>query len=450
MAITAEASTDSRRDGTPRPLSLRLNFSWTILGNIVYSGCQWGMLVVLAKLGSPEIVGQLAFGLAVTGPIFMVAGLQLRAVQATDAKQQYRFRDYLTLRALSTVLAVAVIAVISFACGYRRETGLVLLALATAKAFEAVSDVVYGALQQRERMDRIAHSQMIHGPLSLVAMACAVYLSGSLVWGLVALAVVRAVVLMTYDLPSVSWIQQDREVTGPTGSTWTTLITLAWLALPLGAIAALSSLKANLPLYFVKHFLGDRELGILAAMIYVTVIGDKVVSALAQSTLPRFANYYAANEIASFVRLLLRTVAVCAILGIAGVLVAAFGGRFLLTILYSPTYGLYASTFFCLMCGVAFRYVATFLYTALRASRRFALLLCVDIISFAALFVLAFFLIPHYGILGAAWAILLYGLFEMATYTLLTIVLLWQSSKQNAASDDHGSGSPSQMCALET
>ena len=38
--------------------SLRWNFSWTFVGNIIYSGCQWGMLVVLAKVGNPEMVGQ--------------------------------------------------------------------------------------------------------------------------------------------------------------------------------------------------------------------------------------------------------------------------------------------------------------------------------------------------------------------------------------------------------
>jgi hypothetical protein len=38
--------------------SLRWNFSWTFVGNIIYSACQWGMLVVLAKIGNPEMVGQ--------------------------------------------------------------------------------------------------------------------------------------------------------------------------------------------------------------------------------------------------------------------------------------------------------------------------------------------------------------------------------------------------------
>ena len=46
-----------------RPLSLKSNFAWTLSGNVVYSACQWGMLVLLAKLGTPATVA--AFALAV-------------------------------------------------------------------------------------------------------------------------------------------------------------------------------------------------------------------------------------------------------------------------------------------------------------------------------------------------------------------------------------------------
>lgn len=85
-----------------KPMTLRHNLSWTFAGNVVYGACQWGMLVVLAKLGSPEIVGQFTLGFAVTAPVLMFTNLQLRLVQATDAKHQYLFGDYCGLRLIST------------------------------------------------------------------------------------------------------------------------------------------------------------------------------------------------------------------------------------------------------------------------------------------------------------------------------------------------------------
>ena len=82
------AAAISKGDITPavtaRPvaLSLRANFSWTFVGNVVYAGCQWAMLVVLAKLGTPEMVGQFALGLAISGPVIMLANTGYRRLGA--------------------------------------------------------------------------------------------------------------------------------------------------------------------------------------------------------------------------------------------------------------------------------------------------------------------------------------------------------------------------------
>src|SRR2546425_157717 len=91
MAIVRVPEADTRmatgvRTDLVAPRSLRANFSWTLAGNVVYAACQWGMLIVLARLGSPTMLGQFALGLAVTTPVIIFANLQLRAVQTTDAK----------------------------------------------------------------------------------------------------------------------------------------------------------------------------------------------------------------------------------------------------------------------------------------------------------------------------------------------------------------------------
>ena len=93
-------------------LSLGRNISWTLVGNLVYAASQWGMLILLARLATPQIVGQYALALAVSAPVFMALNLQLRGVQATDAAQDFRFGDYLRLRLITTVLALIVLAML--------------------------------------------------------------------------------------------------------------------------------------------------------------------------------------------------------------------------------------------------------------------------------------------------------------------------------------------------
>ena len=72
-----------------KALSLQQNFAWTTVGNAAYSACQWALVCLLAKLGSPEMVGQYALGLAVTTPVLMLGQLNLRAVLATDVAERH-------------------------------------------------------------------------------------------------------------------------------------------------------------------------------------------------------------------------------------------------------------------------------------------------------------------------------------------------------------------------
>ena len=52
---TKKARTSGQSPATG--LSLRANFSWTFIGNVINAGAWFLMTVVLAQLGSPEDVG---------------------------------------------------------------------------------------------------------------------------------------------------------------------------------------------------------------------------------------------------------------------------------------------------------------------------------------------------------------------------------------------------------
>ncbi len=396
---------------SPRPLSLRSNFSWTFAGNVVYAGCQWGMLMVLAKLGSPEWVGQFALGIALTTPVIMLTNLQLRAIQATDARREYRFGHYLALRLVTTALSLFVIA--GIACGYRLGTALVILAVGLAKAFESLSDVVYGLLQAHERMDRIALSMMIKGPLSLVALGTMVYFTGSLVWGALAVAGVWGLLLIAYDIPNGIRSLDQGDTLRPC---WDlpALARLAWLALPLGIVMMLISLNANIPRYFIDHYWGERELGIFAALAYLMVAGNTVVAAMGQSASPRLAGCYAEGNARAFRRLLVKLVGLGAGLGIVGLLVALIAGRFILTLLYKPEYAEHADLFAWLTTAAAVSYVASLMGYGITAARCFRPQLPLFGFCGAVSALACLVLVPRIGLKGAVWAVLASLIVQMA------------------------------------
>lgn len=418
-----------------KPLTLRRNFSWTFVGNVIYAACQWGMLVVLAKLGSPEMVGQFTLGLAITAPVILFTSLQLRVVQATDAKQQYVFGDYLGLRLISTGLALPIVTGITLTAQYPWETLLVILVVALAKAVESISDIFYGLMQQHERMDRIAISMMIKGPLSLLFLGLGIYLTNNVLWGAVGLAIAWAIVLFGYDIPSGVWLL-DTYQEKPQGKVpekpplalairprwhWANIRKLVWLALPLGFVMMLISLNSNIPRYFIEHYLGERELGFFAAISYLMVAGGMVVNALGESANPRLAKYYVAGDSTAFRTLLFKLVGIGGLLGGVGVLVTAVAGRQILTLLYRPEYAEYANLLVWLMVVTGINYVSSFLGYGMTAARYFRIQMPLFALVTAISATVCLWLIPTTGLLGGAIALLIAAVVQ-AIFSLAVIL----------------------------
>ncbi len=401
-----------------KPLSLRRNFSWTFIGNAVYAGCQWGMLVVLAKLGSPEMVGEFTLGLAVTAPIVMLTNLQLDIVQATDAKKQYSFSDYLALRLIGTAIALVAIAIVTLWTGYSLQTSLVILLVGLAKAFESVSDIFHGLIQQHERMDRIAVSLMIKGPLSLVLLGLGVYLSGSVVWGVAGLAFAWAVVLVAWDIRNGTLILNR---VPQISLHWKTIQQLVWLCLPLGLVKMLISLNSNIPRYFIKEYLGARELGIFAALAYLMVAGNMVIFALGESASPRLAKYYAARNVNAFRGLLFKLVGLAALIGGTAIVIAQVAGTEVLTLLYRPEYAENKDLFVLLMVAAAIGYMSSFLGYGMTAARYFRVQTPLFVIVTATSAMACLWLLPTQGLIGAAKA-LIFAAIVQAVFSLGVII----------------------------
>jgi O-antigen/teichoic acid export membrane protein len=407
-------------------LPLRVNFSWTLTGSIVYGACQWGVLIVLARLGSPEVVGRFALALAVTAPVLMLTNLHLRAVQATDARRLYAFSEYLGLRVVSNIAALVIVAGIVLVVDYAREVTLVVAAVAVAKVIESTSDVFHGLLQQRERMDRIAKSRIMRGSLSLLAIAVVYWASGSLPMAVGAFALVWLVVLVTYDLRSGALIL-DRTPSGPWGAKLrpafdpARLWRLAWLAAPLGFVMLLISLTTNIPRYFLEHHVGTRELGVFAAMSYLVIAGSMVVNALGQAASPRLAKLYSAGSRAGFVQLLSRLVAVGVVVGVAGIVGSLVAGRLVLDLLYGSEYAARSDVFVLVMVAGAVLYTASLLGYGMTAARKFRSQAPLFLVVTAVIVIACMTLIPQFQLRGAAVALIAGAVVQLAGSLIIIV-----------------------------
>lgn len=404
FAVGAEAA---------RPASLKRNFLWVLAGYAAAIGSKWGRVVVLGHLGGLEMVGLMALAFAVCAPVNALACLGLRSAVVTDARGEYRFADYLGLRLLCGAAAWAVVVGMALLGNYDRSTMLLIILVAAAEMLTSMSDIFHALMQQREQMNRITVSMGIRGLLMLGLLAAGVWLTGSAVWGAVGLIVAAAATLAFYDLPSAAGVLREREAAAePLRPAFdrATLVRLAWKALPLGVVLMLLALRTNLPRYAITHYLDHRALGAFVSIFYVGLVGSKVIAALGQTSTPRLAKYYAAGNQRAFAWLLVRLLALAAALGTAMVVGMAAVGPPVLKLLYNADFSQYQRLAVLMMAVAGVTYLTTILGIAVEATRRFRLHMAIQIVAMITLVAALPWAVGHYGLEGAAAAMLLSAL----------------------------------------
>jgi O-antigen/teichoic acid export membrane protein len=383
---------------------LRVGFSWSFVGWVGYAGCQWLMLSVMAKLGNPTVVGQFAFALALSAPVFMFTNLNLRVVQSTDALNEYNFWDYAALRFLGSLVALAVIGATSCFLKLPRTAFVVVLLVALFKFLESFGDVAAGLLQKFEKLDRVAIALLLRGVISIGVFAVTFAIWHSLPVSLVAWVACSAVVISSYDFRVARKLASFNG--GRLGLHWPRLRALAVISLPLGLVSTITSFNTNIPRYTIQHVLSVADLGIFASIAYPVTAATIISNSLGQSALARLSRLFAEGRINEFKQLVLKLVAVGAGLGLLALIVVLACGNSLLAILYTSEYTTQGSLFALLALVAGLNCVGCFLTYALTAARQFRVQLPISTTCMLMTFLASTFLVPRFHLAGAALALL--------------------------------------------
>lgn len=401
--------------------SIKRNFSFTFIGNAIYALTQWLYLMIITKTTSPTTVGQYTLGLAVTAPIYMLLNLQLRSILATDVKKQFQFGGYLGLRLVTVGISLLIISVIVFFGGYSPATSVIVLLVGLSKGIESISDVIFGKFQAEERMDIISKSLIFKGLLSLFISSLLLLITNSLIISLIGLNVSWLIIMLLIDIRNLY------KFTGfKPNFNYHVIFQIIKISLPLGIVMMLLSLNTNIPRYFIENQLGLYELGIYAAIAYIVMAGNTVISALGQSASPRLAKYFANENKSGFVKLLGQILLFGLFISGLFIITVIFFGKLILQLIYTSEYSEYQYIFLLISIGAGISFISSFMGYSITAARNFkvqpfiaATVILVTIIS-------CYFLIPTYGLLGAAISYILSSLIQCMLNSIVILTTVRQ------------------------
>src|SRR5579862_2510403 len=182
---------------------IRKNSIWGLLGNGVYALCQWLLVIIIARIGTSEMLGLFSLGMAVSAPIILLTNFQLRSLVASDVRDEATFGCYISFRIVCTIASWIIILLITLRSYSESERNVILLC-SLAKGFESISDIIYGKMQISNKFNWLTISQILKGAIGLIGMIIGITFFDDIACGILGLAIGWFGILLFFDIVLIS------------------------------------------------------------------------------------------------------------------------------------------------------------------------------------------------------------------------------------------------------
>lgn len=413
---------------TRRISSLRLNSIWVLLGSLADFLGQGLLFVLLSRWTNPTTVGYFAYALAFTSPVFMLSGLQLRQIYLTDVHARYRLADVSLVRLICIAIALLWCGLLTTSIQNEQILWSVLGCL-WFKVVDSIAELWLMRFQQQGQFGISAQQQIFRaaGIIGLGSFAVWQLGTAGAVWLGAGTGSLLATVLFQLSRRAAVASDESPKAPGLLSSliairpSWNLLAArgLVVRGLPLGLVMMLLSLLTTIPRLFIENQLGAAALGLFSAAGYVTSGGMMLVSATCQPAVAELARYYARGETANYWRLIQKLVGLGGGLGILLVMGAWLAGDEILGLLFGNAFSDQRDVLVWQLAAAGVAFVTAGLGTAVTAAQRFASQVLVMVLTIVVCAMACWWLVPLYGLPGAAAGSLVAWSFCCAGYACI-------------------------------
>jgi O-antigen/teichoic acid export membrane protein len=385
--------------------STRVNLLATLVVILGQKGFSWVLLVILAKLGTQQDVGVFGLSVVLSAPIIVLTNLDLATLIIADTGK-LKAADYIVTRLATSVVAFSgIFSAVLFLDRYR-EFALAIMLLSLVRIVDSWSEIVFAHFQQAQQMSVGAVLQIAKVITSLTVAAIVFGSTASLSLCALGIVCVNLAFLCLGELPALAAISNSKFVWDllVTSSRKREIIGILSAAAPLGVAGLLGSLNANIPRYFVEHRLGLEALGVFFAIASLAAVGDCFYWAVRRALTPKIAGLYRDGKMWEYRKLTFVQSLSGAATGGVFVALAYFGGSEILHHLLGPEYSMH-KPLLVVMCTVMTLAFVAGVEPALVVAKRQHIIVVGWVAAVAVVLGVAFFAIPKYGMLGAAYAV---------------------------------------------
>lgn len=396
------------------------NFAWNAVGSAANTLTSLLFLVFATRILGKDDAGPFAIAFT-TATILLSLGLYgVRNYQVTDTVDTYPAGSYISARLITSAFMLPVGLIFCLISGYNAEKSWLVVLLLLGKCAESMSDVFYGILQKRGRLDLAGISMTVRAVLSMAVFYIALKITKNLLLAAGLLSSCAFLTLFILDIPFAGKLEPIRP-----GLDKKTLTRLLGACFPVFAASIFSVIVTNMPKYVIDRVMEDRFQTIYGIIVMPGTAIFLFSQIVTQSMLMKMAKYRDDLKSGRFMKLNAVIAGALVLFTGACVVFFYFWGSSLLSFIYKIDLEEYIPELLIVLVGALLGSIAYLLSAALTSLRITRIQLWIFVANLIAAIVLSALLVPSKGLFGASLSYLFIMLVQLILYLIVFLYAIF-------------------------
>lgn len=400
-----------------QPESMTRTTVFLMLANVLRNISLLLVLLFLAQLTEPEVVGNYALALAITTPVFAFAQFGLRGVFLT-LRAQVRLSSYAIVQTIGVLSATALS--LAIVCIVDPPLASTVLLVSFFKGADAYCDLFAAPLQQHGRSDLVFWGFLTSALAGGSAVGALLAATENLDIALAGMALVSVLVtVFLFAIPAIRIVAQVKNNEKQVGA----VRVIFAAGLPTGLSLSVLALIPTMPQYVLAWSVGSIAVGYFVVVLYTYMTAELFTGALVQSWLPHARDHFETQvrRRGDFLRWVIGHIVKWTALFLPITGAGFLGAMWVYPILF-PDYPLSFDLILPLTLTILLLPALYFTSAAMSVRNLYSHSLTVGAVAVTASVAASLLLIPVFGVPGALWAT--FAGVAGRTGTAITIVVL--------------------------
>jgi len=397
-----------------RPSSEIANFSWNAIGSAANTIPSLILLMIVT-----QILGKVAaapFAIAfTTAQILLAVGLYgIRNYQVTDISDMYSTGVYISSRTITSLGMIVIGLLYCLVSRYDITKTALFFVLIISKMSESISDVFYGIMQKKGKLYIAGISMSVRTVITVLLFYFSLSAFHNLLLSSALLAAAGYIPILLIDLP----VSRRMDSTKPLFDKQK-IINLLRICFPIFAASIMPIIVINLPKYVIERTMADEFQTIYNIIVMPGTAIVLFSQIIVQSFLVKLAYYRSKALMSRFVGLISAVILMVGLFTGLWMVLLNFWGRDLLLLLYGLELGSYIPQLLIVLVGAMLCSIAIIFSVALTTLRVTKIQLYLFVINLVSALAISVYLIPRFGLSGAANSYLLIMLIQVLLYAVV-------------------------------